>query len=392
MAADLLCLQWNEFQANQASAYRSLRRTTDFSDVTLVCEDGQRIEAHRLVLASSSLFFQDLLQKEAHQHPLIFMRGLTHATLAALVDFIYHGEAEVKKANLEEFLKVAGELRVKGMTKPATRGQHVNQDVGISHSAPEKVEEMCADEANSDAKQEVLNDIMSTKENLDCDECGRTYGSKGSLRNHKNAHKKSREIVPEDIIQHVDTASCAENAIAQNESPSDEIKEKLDCNECGRTYGSKNSLRTHKYTHTKNGETGPINPLDTFEDKYAQDSGEDNKHNLDLSAGENLLWEERIDALAEHREDGWTCKQCGKQDRNRFTARRHIETHIEGFTFSCTLCEKTFSQRNHLKTHMGVSHGGWNSSRENKCNTCNKVERSAPALKLHKQKVHFDEA
>ena len=39
MAAEVLCLQWNEFQANQTSSYRSLRKTPDFSDVTLVCED-----------------------------------------------------------------------------------------------------------------------------------------------------------------------------------------------------------------------------------------------------------------------------------------------------------------------------------------------------------------
>ena len=329
------------------ASYRSPRKTPDFSDVTLVCEDGQRIQAHRLVLSSSSLFFQDLLQKEAHQKPMVFMRGLAHATLAALVDFIYHGEAEVKKENLEEFLKVAGELKVKGMTKPAPAGgQNVNQ-------APEEVEEMsAADDTNTDAKQDLHDDMVPAREKLDCDECGKIYGSKGSLRNHKNAHKKSKEIVPEDnSIQNIDTASC--------ESSDEGIKENFDCNECGRTYGSKNSLRTHKYTHTKS----EINPLDTFDDKYEQDSGEDIKHNLDLSVGENLLWEERIDALAEHGEDGWSCKQCGKHDKNRFTARRHIETHIEGFTFSCTLCEKTFSQRNHLKTHMGVSHGGWNSSR-----------------------------
>lgn len=248
---------------------------------------------------------------------------------------------------------------MKGMTKPAPAGgQNVNQDEEVSDLAIEEVEEMSAvDDTSTDTKQEVLNDIMPMREKLDCDECGKTYGSKGSLRNHKNAHKKGRD----NNIQNVDAASCDEDDIAKDESIAEGIKEQLDCNECGRTYGSKNSLRNHKYTHTKSGETGRINPLETFEDKYEKNSGEDNKHNLDLSVGENLLWEEKIDALAEHGEDGWACKQCGKQDKSRFAARRHIETHIEGFTFPCTLCEKTFSQRINLKTHKGVSHGGWNS-------------------------------
>ena len=92
MGSDILCLQWNEFQANLRSSYKDLRTSVDFSDVTLVCEDGQQIDAHRLVLSSSSGFFKDLLLKLAHPQPLIFMRGLTYSTLAAMVNFIYLGE------------------------------------------------------------------------------------------------------------------------------------------------------------------------------------------------------------------------------------------------------------------------------------------------------------
>ena len=209
------------------------------------------------------------------------------------------------------------------------------------------------------------------------------------------AHKKSRETDSKENVQDEisDMDIIDQNDVITRETVQNEVtSERLDCDECGKTYGSKGSLRNHKYAHKKSGQ---VNPLETSEGKYnanVNDSREDSKLDLDLSIGENLLWEDRIDALAQHEEDGWSCKQCGKKDRNRFTARRHIETHIEGFTFSCTLCEKTFSQRNHLKTHMGVGHGGWNSSKENKCDICNKVERSGPALKLHKQNAHFDEA
>ena len=139
-------------------------------------------------------------------------------------------------------------------------------------------------------------------------------------------------------------------------------KERHDCNKCGRTYGSKNSLRTHKYVHKNGGEESVLkNPLDA-----SPESGEDQKHNLDLSVAENPLWEENIDALAEHGGDGWKCKRCGKQDKNRSWIRRHIESHIEGFTFPCHLCEKTFSRRYQLKTHVGAAHGGGNLSRMQK--------------------------
>ena len=78
-----------------------------------LCEDGQRLDAHRVILASSGAFFKDLLLKINQPHPVIFMRALTHATM---MNFIYLGEAEVRKEKLDGFLSLAGELGVKGMT------------------------------------------------------------------------------------------------------------------------------------------------------------------------------------------------------------------------------------------------------------------------------------
>ena len=38
---------------------------------------------------------RDLLARNPHPHPLIYMRGVQHRTLGSIIDFIYHGEAEV---------------------------------------------------------------------------------------------------------------------------------------------------------------------------------------------------------------------------------------------------------------------------------------------------------
>ena len=83
-----LCLQWNDFQENIASSFRELREDREFTDVTLACEDGLHIEAHKVVLASSSPFFMQLLKKIKHPHPLIYMRGLRSQDLVAIMDFL----------------------------------------------------------------------------------------------------------------------------------------------------------------------------------------------------------------------------------------------------------------------------------------------------------------
>ena len=111
-----LCLQWNDFKDNISSAFGKLRDDKEFSDVTLVCEDGQQIDTHKLVLASCSPFFWDLLKKNKHPHPLIFMRGVRFEDLLAIVDFLYLGEAKVFQDNLDTFLALAGELNLKGLT------------------------------------------------------------------------------------------------------------------------------------------------------------------------------------------------------------------------------------------------------------------------------------
>ena len=113
--SEKLCLQWNDFQDNIKIAFGNLREDVDFADVTLACEDGQQVEAHKVILAASSPFFQKLLGRNKHPHPLIFMRGVKSDDLLAIVDFIYCGEANVFQENLDSFLAIAEELQLKGL-------------------------------------------------------------------------------------------------------------------------------------------------------------------------------------------------------------------------------------------------------------------------------------
>jgi len=115
--SDKLCLQWNDFQENLNTAFKELRNDSELSDVTLVSEDGKEVEVHKVILASSSPFFANLLKRNnKHPHPLIFMRGVKEEVLVAIVDFLYNGEANVFQENLDSFLALAEDLRLKGLT------------------------------------------------------------------------------------------------------------------------------------------------------------------------------------------------------------------------------------------------------------------------------------
>ena len=113
--AEKLCLQWNDFRQNISASFGDLRGDKEFSDVTLACEDGQQVEAHKVILASSSPFFKELLRKNKHPRPLLYMRALKSEDLIAIMDFLYFGEANVFQDNLDSFLALAEELQLKGV-------------------------------------------------------------------------------------------------------------------------------------------------------------------------------------------------------------------------------------------------------------------------------------
>ena len=110
-----LRLKWDDFQENLNIAFGSLREDNEFADVTLASEDGQQMDAHKVILAASSPFFQNLLKMNKHPHPLIYMRGVKSENLLAVVDFLYRGEANVYQENLDSFLAIAEELQLKGL-------------------------------------------------------------------------------------------------------------------------------------------------------------------------------------------------------------------------------------------------------------------------------------
>merc|ERR1712150_460337 len=126
-----LCLKWNEFQENAISAFGTLRKDGEFTDVTLVCEDGQQEETHKVILALSSPFFLNILRRNKHPQPLIYMRGLKSEDLVAMIDFLYFGEANVYQENLDSFLAVAEELQLKGLM-----GSGAEEEVEDNYNQP----------------------------------------------------------------------------------------------------------------------------------------------------------------------------------------------------------------------------------------------------------------
>ena len=47
----------------------------------------------------------------------------------------------------------------------------------------------------------------------------------------------------------------------------------------------------------------------------------------------------------------WTCKECPYSSEYTTHVKEHVERHIEGFSFDCDYCDKTFSMKRNLRAH-----------------------------------------
>jgi hypothetical protein len=218
MTAEKLCLKWNDFQQNIAASLSDLRRDTDFSDVTLVCEEDQQIEAHRIILTTSIPFFSRVLKGNEHSHPMIYMRGLKAKDLAAIVDFIYLGEANIYQEDLDAFLDLAEELKLEGLTgfenetfygkgelsameNPVKENRSPKEDeikeenekyipsIANHCIAPVKRELISVKEDISDIKAKIDSMTEKTvKGEYRCTVCGKTRRDKTDIRRHIETH------------------------------------------------------------------------------------------------------------------------------------------------------------------------------------------------------------
>ena len=111
-------LKWRNFHENIPQTFEDLRASQDFCDVTLACDDEGLVEAHRIILASGSMFFQKLLSSGRlgpNPHPLLYLKGVRSWQLDAVLDFLYSGETRVRQVELDSFLELAQQLGISGL-------------------------------------------------------------------------------------------------------------------------------------------------------------------------------------------------------------------------------------------------------------------------------------
>ena len=85
-----------------------------------------------------------------------------------------------------------------------------------------------------------------------------------------------------------------------------------------------------------------------------------NKHKKErtiaVNSNDNSGVEDKIEEILSREDGAYLCTVCGYKNKNKQDITRHIETHIEGLSYSCSYCQKTFRSRNSLRNHQSKYH------------------------------------
>jgi len=331
MGTEKFCLKWNDFESNISGAFKDIRDAKDFFDVTLACDDDQ-LQAHKVILSACSPFFRNILKRNPHQHPLLYLKGVKYSDLQSVLNFMYHGEVNVAQDELNSFLAVAEELRVKGLT----------QNNG-SQSANTK-------SSSSSSHHQAPKSPTPSKSSRPLD--------RESAPPPKRPRPAPAPIAPpppvhdDDDIQEVvpvkseprDTSS----AVIANTSndmyqaaPSNQQTLALAA-EDDISYGADESYDDYG-SYDQEGYDGQMM------DPNMAGGADGNKEFCETSIV-------RLDPA--DRRSPWRCLLCTKDFASRRNAYRHVETmHTLTPTLQCEVCHKTLKNKNSHTNHMILMHG-----------------------------------
>jgi len=287
------CLRWNDFEKNISSAFRELRDDKDFFDVTLACDNNQ-IRAHKVILSACSPFFRSVLKKNPHDHPLLYLKGVCYEDITAVLNFMYHGEVNVSQDQLNSFLAVAEDLKVKGLTQDLGQKSDLRENRKVRNTLTEDpLQSNTRPNKQQRARQSYENNVKAQE----------------TLDNHRETlpHIKTEEPIVEEIA-----TEDPEQMVVSNEYHDD-------------------SSTYEEYNHNFN------------EDPVQYEPG---VFNTPQNRGFGTGWSKTSKPFP--------CQYCDKSFSNRDSLGKHTKSHT-GQTY-CDICDKNLSTVPNLRAHINTVH------------------------------------
>jgi len=324
MASEKFCLRWNDFESNISVAFRELREEKDFFDVTLACDDSQ-VQAHKVILSACSPFFRNILRRNPHQHPLLYLKGVKYKELLSVLNFMYQGEVNVAQEELNSFLAVAEDLRVKGLTQ---------NNSGTSSSSSTEKQRAPSPKISRPPAPPERDPVPPPKRPRPAPPPQSYHQDDDDIQEVQPIVKSEPVSAPAEVVpqqqQYATAGQQSQQQVAlEDDAYADESYDYGEYGDGGYDDGS-----------------GMIDPNTGLP---IQGAG---------GADGNKALNDAIKAKIYKAEGGlFTCYECGYSSKYKTTCQDHIESrHISTAGYTCPYCQKFCPTRNALKSHISKNH------------------------------------
>ncbi|XP_059089222.1 zinc finger and BTB domain-containing protein 14-like isoform X7 [Tigriopus californicus] len=340
-STDKFCLRWNDFETNISAAFKELRQDKDFFDVTLTVDDDPNhvLQAHKVILSACSPFFRNVLLRQnaamgvagfSHPHPLVYLRGVSYEDLKHIIDFMYYGEVNVAQDDLQAFLQVAEDLKVKGLTQADSNSSSAPSSSSLGNSSGPSREP-------SGVKREPPGE----------------NGGIAKKRSRPNpavpvpgpSHQVPVHSIDDDVQDVGDTNVKTEHLAASDFEGTDF--------EAVEGEGGEGDYDYAQYGD----ESGDMT--------YAE--GEDGQMLPGTSGGDESKGSDWKDFCTKLHSKRFLCNICGRSSCQGGDMKRHVMSkHLQNERFICQICEKAFNINKSLQAHYRSVHNLVMSTKEMK--------------------------
>ena len=249
MVNDVYNLKWKFFTDNQDSALEELfTKNNNQADVTLVSDDKVAFPVHKFVIGACSPVLKDLLTKNPHPHPMIYLNGVKQFELNSILRFIYFGKTQVFQSRMEKFFETGKELKIKQLSHPfIPNNEHEVKD--FSDIEPGNKVDNIPKGVHAQDKGVLLEyDVDDGKQVVDydrngyrCEACKALFNSKlGLIHHRRNKHEGVRYSC--DICHY--KAKSKDNLKTHKDSIHEGVR--YSCDSCVYKATTKSDLKKHK--------------------------------------------------------------------------------------------------------------------------------------------------
>ena len=336
-------VQWENYPSHLKALLAELYESSNFLDVTIICDGNKIFQGHKVILALYSDFFSDLFRHNDDEE-VIIMPEVNHEDMEVIFNLMFTGTSSINIDRLGSLMSLAEKLQIKNFEENMFAIQIQEKKSKVTPTKIPKRELVESETLDKSIFQQ--NCTQTFKEGLKMTE-GNDVAPNTIHPIGKENFSKAKHQIPFDEIGEVNFIKT---------------KALFDCKICGKDFASKAGVQIHhKREHLKR--------------RYSCSACDaEFKQTVHL----------QVHFRVHHGGIKFGCTRCNSTHNTKSGLKKHVESIHEGRKWKCHLCSKEFNQKGALKTHVEGNHYG----RKYQCLHCHYSTGDMSNLNKHKKKMH----